>query len=138
MKVIALRGTANTGKSHTINVVYGFLLKDGYEQVPGHFRILGNPVFNDIMDMLTKNDVKVGIVGMGDYQRGEGSLTRLLNEIENKGCEIVICACRDIPGIEKAVTQYENHIFIDKTISSGSDNHRIVNSVDALRIIQAI
>ncbi|MFD2240390.1 hypothetical protein ACFSMX_05010 [Flectobacillus roseus] len=30
MKVIALVGAENTGKSHTINLAYAFLLRDGY------------------------------------------------------------------------------------------------------------
>jgi hypothetical protein len=57
MKVITLRGAENTGKSHVINMVYSFLLRDGYTQVPGNFRELGNPKFEDIIDILTKDDV---------------------------------------------------------------------------------
>ena len=100
MKVIALSGAENTGKSHTINVVYNFLLRDGYIQLPGHFRVLGNPIFEDIIDIITKKKVLVGFVGMGDYQRGQGaSLKSLLEELKNKGCHVAICACREITNI---------------------------------------
>ncbi len=135
MKIIALRGSKNTGKSHTMNTVYQLLLKEGYIQEPGHFRLLGNPLFEDVIDILIKDGVRLGIIGMGDYQRGEGSLAKLIKELEAKKCDVVICACRKIPNLEKAITQYPNHIFIDKTISSGDSNNRIVNGIDAKKII---
>lgn len=131
MKVIALLGGVNSGKSHTINVSYHFLLRDGYTQVPGHFRILGNPVFEDVFDVLEKNGKKVGVIGMGDYIIGAGSLKLLLADMQILGCDAVICACRNNPKIEAAVRAYSHHVFVLKTISSGRDNDRIVNAVDA-------
>lgn len=131
MKVIALRGAHNTGKSHTLNIVYQILLRDGYVQVTGHFRVLGNPVFEDFIDILEKDGQWVGFVGMGDYQRGPGSLRNLLGELQNKGCTLSLCCCRDIPKIERAVTNYPNHLFVNKTLSAGPHNDRIVNALDA-------
>lgn len=131
MKVIALRGPQNTGKSHTLNIVYQLLLRDRYVQVPGHFRVLGNPVFEDFIDILEKDGQWVGLVGMGDYQRGSGSLRNLLGELQNKGCKLSLCCCRDNPKIERAVTNYPNHLFVNKTPSAGPDNDRIVNAFDA-------
>lgn len=58
MKVIALVGNENTGKSHTINVVYSFLLRYGYTQIPGYFRELGNPKYEDLLDILSDSDEK--------------------------------------------------------------------------------
>jgi hypothetical protein len=139
MKVITLRGAENTGKSHVINMVYSFLLRDGYTQVPGNFRELGNPKFEDIIDILTKDDVLIGFVGMGDYQTGKGSsLKSLLEELKIKGCHIAICASRNNAKIISAVTEYPNHHIVDKTISSGSSNNRIVNVIDANSIIKNI
>ena len=138
MKIITLRGTENTGKSHTINIAYSFLIRDGWAQVPGHFRKLGSPVFEDITDTLTKGGVMLGIVGMGDYQRGGNSLTYLIEEVINKGCTVVICACRNKPGIEKAITNYPDHHFVDKTFSTSEAEHRIVNVNDALQMINII
>ena len=57
MKVIALVGNENTGKLHTINVVYSFLLRDAYGQIPGHFRNLGDPAYEDFFDILTKENL---------------------------------------------------------------------------------
>jgi hypothetical protein len=31
-------------------------------------------IFEDILDVLVNEDFKIGIIGMGDYQRGDGSL----------------------------------------------------------------
>lgn len=139
MKVIALKGAKNTGKSHVINMVYSFLLRDGYTQIPGNFRVLGNPKFEDIIDILSKDDVLIGFVGMGDYQIGQGSsLKSLLEEIKSKGCHIAICACRDIANIVNAVTQYPNYHIVDKTQSSGNSNNRIVNLTDANTMISKI
>ena len=138
MKVIGLKGRKGSGKSHTINIVYSFLLRDGYSQVPGYFRVLGNPKFEDVFDILTKDGVKVGIIGMGDFQKGKGGLGNLIKGMEKNGCDVVVCACRNEPKIEKGVTQYKNHHFVDKTISTGNNNNRIVNVIDAERVIRLI
>lgn len=138
MRVIALRGPENSGKSHVINIVYHFLIADGYTQLPGYFRVLGNPDFEDIIDILVQDDFKIGFVGMGDYQRGEGSLKNLLGELDKAGCNIAICACRNIAAIEKALTQYGSPDFIDKTPASDQSQYRIVNVADAMKILELI
>lgn len=138
MKVIALVGNADTGKSHTINTVYSFLLRDGYLQVPGNFRVLGNPKYKDFIDVIELRNVIIGFVGMGDFILGPNSLKSLLRELEQLGCHIAICGCRDIPKIVKAVTDYPNHHLVPKTSASGEANQRIVNVVDAERMISFI
>jgi hypothetical protein len=135
MKVIALRGEKDTGKSHTINVVYHFLLRDNWVQVPGHFRLLGNPDFEDFLDILSKDSLVIGIIGMGDYIIGPGSVKNLLKELENKGCHVAICACRTSPKIEAAVNGYPEHVWVEKTLSAGIENNRIVNVANAIQII---
>lgn len=138
MEVIALRGAMNTGKSLTINIVYNFLLSGPWIQVPGFFRILGNPKYNDVFDILIKDDSKLGILGMGDYQRTSNSLASLLKEQETNDCDIVICACRANLNIEKAVSHYANHVFVDKTIAVDLSNYLAVNQMDADKIIRLI
>ncbi len=139
MKVIALTGPANNGKSHCINNAYLLLLDSGYSQVPGHFRILGNPVFEDIIDILTDGKKKVGIISMGDYVTGVGrSLASLLHELDTKGCDAVICACRNNPKIFAAVRLYPIHHFHPKTTSTGLSNHRVVNASDARVLVSMI
>lgn len=138
MKVVALRGPQNMGKSHTLNVAYQFLLRDGYLQVPGHFRSLGNPTQEDILDILEKDGQKIGHCDMGDYQRGSDSLTNLLKYLEDNGCDVAICSCQDKLGIVKAVSSYKNYVFISKTPSKGDFDNRIVNGIDAERLVKAI
>ena len=137
MKVIALRGAQNTGKSHTINIVYQLILQAGYTQVPGVFRILGNPKQEDVFDVFIRGDVRVGIIGMGDYVKGLGSLKALLQEMVHHGCEVVVCSCQSNPKIENAVVQY-SHQWVDKTLSTGIGNERIVNGIDAARCFSFI
>ncbi len=138
MKVIALCGPANSGKSHTINIAYQLLLRDGFAQVPGYFQILGNPKFEDVYDILEKTGIRVGICGMGDYQRGGGSLKNLLLNLESQGCNISICGCQSKPAILNAVTNYPSHHLVPKTMSTGSANDRIVNGIDAYTVFNLI
>lgn len=139
MKVIALRGGVDTGKSHTINIVYSFLLRDGFKQdSTPYYRDLGDPIYKDFIDVLARGELRIGIVGMGDYVIGRESLANLIKELSAEQCSVVICACRDTPKIVDAVAQYPNHFFVDKTPSTGKHNHRIVNVQDAERMIQLI
>lgn len=139
MKVIALSGAVDTGKSHVINIVYTFLLRNGYTQIPGYFRELGNPAYEDFIDILEKEGKKVGFVGMGDYITGVGrGLKNLLEELKTKGCDVAVCACRDNPKIIAAVTAYLTHDIVNKTLSTGRENDRIVNVADALTMITYI
>lgn len=138
MKVIALLGKSDTGKSHVINIVYSFLLRDGYTQVPGHFITLGNPKFNDISDILVKEKIKVGFVGMGDYERGVSRLSKLISDLESEDCDFVICACRDREGIIKEIKKFKDHTFVKKTTSTEDSQNRIVNAIDADRMIAFI
>lgn len=139
MRVIALVGAENTGKSHTINLVYAFLLREGFVQIPGHFRVLGNPRFEDFIDILEKDGKRIGFVGMGDYIIGEGkSLKSLLDELMQNQCHLGVCACRDNPKILSAVLSYSSHLIFQKTNSTSEENNRIVNVRDAIRIIESI
>lgn len=138
MKIIALRGVENTGKSHVINIVYQFMLKDRWIQLPGHFRELGNSIYEDVIDILVKDEKLVGIIGAGDYQIGNIGLSKLLKELEIKGCDVVICSCRTNPKIEAAVLKYPNSLWINKTLSTGRNNDRIVNGIDAVGLFNLI
>lgn len=143
MRVIALLGGVNTGKSHTINIVYQLLLLNHYVQVPGHFRELGNPDFEDIIDVLqnTTFGKRVGIVGMGDYPPGHGAagLDSLLSELQVAGCNIAVCACTDKPAIKAAVTAYPVHQWVDKTLVGKKESaYRLVNNFDAVRIYHLV
>lgn len=135
MKIIALLGDENTGKSHTINLAYAYLVRDNFQQIPGVFRQLGNPKHEDFLDILHKNGMKVGIIGMGDLV---GELRRSLLYLEQQGCHSVICACRTKPNLEKVITNFPHHQFFRKTPSPSESLNRIVNVADARVLIAAI
>jgi hypothetical protein len=136
MKVIALRGNPNQGKSTTLNIAYQFMLLNGFIQVPGHFRVLGNPVQKDFIDILKIENKIVGIATMGDYSRkGYDSVKELLTYLDSQKCDVAICACNlNKAGTLSAVSNYPNHFFVDKTITSVESKIRIINGADAEKV----
>ena len=139
MKVIALQGPSNSGKSHTINIIYQFLLFEKWTQVPSHFRILGNSKNEDISDILMKNNILLGIIGMGDFPPGEKeSLDILINELEKKGCEIIICASTDNSKITDSLNTLYNPIWVIKSKPKTNADFRIINFIDAQNVINHI
>ncbi len=139
MKVISLRGPENSGKSHTINTVYSYLIREGFTQVPDNYRDLGNfQRDKDFTDILSKDKLIIGIVGLGDYQKGINRLQRLIDNLFKQGCMVVICASRNNAVFDNMVTVFGNYVFIDKTMSTGNSNNRIVNAYDAQQIVNHI
>lgn len=141
MKIIALSGSHDTGKSHTINLVYSLLILDGYNQIENVFESLGNPKQFDCFDILVKNSLRIGIIGMGDYLKGPYSLKNLIEKISKIRCDIIVCACRNDDGFTNIIKKHPNHIIIDKAIPLNDRNERditkfrIENLKDAKKII---
>lgn len=75
----------------SLNVVYDFLLRYNYQQFPGFFSVLGDPKNENVLDILTRDDIKIGIIGMGDLV---GELKRCLIYLGQQGCDSIICAFR--------------------------------------------
>lgn len=122
MKVVALLGMSNCGKTETLNYVYQLLLANGYVQVPGHYQDLSN---RDCLDVFQKGKDLFGFVNQGDYAITKSSLKNHLQYLQKAGCIKTICACTSKPGTIKAVTSYPIHHFINK----------IVQPIDSLRRI---
>lgn len=145
MKVIALRGEADTGKTETLNIVYQLLLSSGYKQIKNHFEVLGNPIIRDFLDILENDEtkIKIGFATMGDYARNSKkypcrNVKCLLKKLEDKGCDIVICACREsIKATVDAVKKYKN-IIVDKTVTVDEEIERLVNNADANKIYSIV
>lgn len=143
MEVIALRGQSDKGKSETLNIVYQLMLQFGYLQTPpgpAHFRMLGNLVQRDFIDILERKGKKVGIATMGDYGgNATESVKNLLAYLDSQGCDVAVCACRiGIASILNAVVKYPIHHFIDKTVTSNPHEERIKNAEDAEKIYKLI
>ncbi len=145
MKVIVLKGISSIGKSETLNIVYQFLLKDGYVQVPGHYRELGNKKYNDCIDILEKKDAKVGIAMMGDYEKYykdaiAGDIVQdLLLYLDRNECDIAICACNSTLKIAESFIKdnFENEI-IDKLPTTNLSERRIANGKHAENILEKL
>jgi hypothetical protein len=122
MKIIALKGSEHSGKSHTINIVYTFLLKDDYKQEPNVFKILGDEKNEDVFDILVKGEIRIGIIGMGDYQ----VLVKLIAQMIQFNCNVIICACQN-KIVDLLKDKYPTTIFIDKVLSTNKSLYRIDN-----------
>ncbi len=153
MYVIALAGEKDSGKSHTLNIVYQLLLFDGYKQVenlplPYQYRILGNPIQKDFTDILEKKGKLIGFATMGDYYTGdnvakEDTIKNLLEVLFDAGCTIALCACKsknpsnDKSKIQGEIGLYPN-IIIEKSPKAILSKERIVNNTDAQNIFNLI
>ena len=142
-KIIALRGASNKGKSKTLNIVYQHLLLFGFTQTPNHFRVLGNPVQYDFLDIIERKGLKVGIATMGDYQNGskrksKNSVETFIDYLIAQGCEVVVCAVN--LGLSRAISHITSysHEFVDKRNTLYDDEERTVNGDDAEKIYKKI
>lgn len=136
MKVIALKGDENKGKSMTLNIVYHRLIANGATQlIPLRFRELGDPNQRDFLDVLSYNGQTIGFATMGDLDNKEkDSVYDLLAELDSYGCDLAITTCRETGDTFNAVTGYRPHIIISKTPARAKSSERIYNVQDALAV----
>lgn len=139
MKILALEGSPDCGKTETLNIVYQFLLSKGYNQVSGFFLVLGNPKMRDFRDILENNEQRIGIVTQGDYVRGNNSIASHLKILFDSNCDIIICACTTKnPTAKKQVAKYAQHTFFIKSTTKISHKERLLNYFDAEQIMNRI
>lgn len=144
MKIIALKGPGDSGKSMTLNAVYQFMLLFGYRQEPGHHEELGNHDFYDCIDILVKDGVRVGICMMGDFDSNSEDVEKgyliqdLLTRLEKSRCDIAICACNSDKTRGIASIKKRNGIFVNKTVVTKAHDERFVNYQDAEKIYKLI
>ena len=73
MKVIALRGERDCGKTQTLIKVYEMMKTQGFQSLsdlPEDYKDLVN---NDFRDVLEYNGRRIGIVSQGDYARNHSN-----------------------------------------------------------------
>lgn len=120
MKVIALKGTHNTGKTETIIELYNLLVRDidSYQLVKSKYSVFGKkkqspPLGRDFFAIFENKKHKVGISSYGDNYE---IIIKSLKEFEKQECDIVITACLTKGNTHSAIKEYDcNPIFIDKT-----------------------
>ena len=120
MKLIVLKGEPDAGKTVTINYVYNKLRGQGYiESSKNVFKDLEN---GDFLMVLEKENVKLGVISQGDYAKGDCSVKKHLESLENQSCSIVICAQtigENKEKIQKAIDKYSQKEIV--TISKIQD-----------------
>ena len=134
MKIIALVGLSNTGKTTTINLVYNMVLQQGgmttQKQPLG-----GDP--NDFLDRVLWKNIKIVFFSMGDNS------TALANAIYNyreQNCDLMICSLSiGTPKIRanNALNSF-NATRINKTIDSQTNLEINANINDAQTILNLI
>lgn len=135
MKVIALKGEKDSGKSTTLKKVHELLMAAGGEQEPDCIKKLGGDP-EDIRDVINFAGKKIGIVTQGDYYKEEeNSVKKHLVWFKDNKCDIVICAWRGMTptskhwNIEREIGEilknYTNPIYLflqNKSEAEISDN----------------
>ena len=120
MKLIVLKGEPDAGKTVTINYVYNKLRGQEYiEPSRDVFKDLEN---GDFLTVLEKENVKLGVISQGDYAKGDCSVKKHLESLENQSCSIVICAQtigENKEKIQKAIDKYSQKEIV--TISKIQD-----------------
>ena len=142
MKVIALRGERDCGKTQTLIRVYEMMKSQDFQSLPGMYQDLGN---HDFCDVLECNGRRIGIVSQGDYARnhsnGAISVKKLLKDLEEeKKCDIAGCACQIGKGkgsIQKAIDSYQRQ-YIDKQKSISKQNQDKENEQFAKQIFSEL
>ena len=139
MKIIALQGKGNSGKTTTIKILHDIMLQNNYSQIPNMRQNHGN----DFLDIYIHpvSNLKVGITSSGDtYDLVNDRLQDLVNE----KCDVCICACRTFdrkpPGTVAATknfTGYKN-IYLPKTYSATVAHEVVDNTSDANKLFNLI
>lgn len=139
MRIIALRGNSNCGKSTTLNFVYAEIISNNrYCLDPGERLILGNPEMDDFECIIELADNRrIAFYTLGDYMR---DIPNAINKYVDMNVDILILASN---------TNYHNHLnaivahpftIVNKTLSNpqNEDNNLVVNLQDCGTILSLI
>lgn len=133
---IALSGTANKGKSETINEICTLLDEQYKDNSSYKLRIL-EQLEKDIVLIISIDSFKIGIISKGDIP--EDISTWLLKFREDE-CDIIICATRTRRGtVEEVNALYPEYDIIWATpYFSNEKNHSELNALAAKHIVDMV
>lgn len=103
--VIAVRGSANRGKTTSIQLAYS-LLRDLYPAAEVEELNIGS----DITVVITINGVKVGIESRGDPN---SRLFESLNHFVRIGCKVIVCSTRSRGSTVEAVKALDEKYHVE-------------------------
>jgi hypothetical protein len=132
--IIALKGKANVGKSHTIKLVSDFLLSN-YKNLKIVSKIPSNIDISIIIDI---SGIKIGIESQGDPG---GRLSESLIQFLEMNCDIIICATRTRGQTVNAVNKLNsshNIIWLNQVIETNITEQKNSNIKMAQIILSKI
>lgn len=130
MKIIALKGKGDSGKSTTIKMLPNILVANGYKQVPNKYQKHGG----DFLDIYDNGIKKVGITSSGDTF---DLVNKRLADLVGEKCDVCICACRTFdripPGTIAATKNFPGYTneYVNKTYASNASGELKANQYDA-------
>lgn len=130
MKIVALKGKGDSGKTTTINMLPNILIANGYKQVPNKYQKHGG----DFLDIYDNGKKKVGITSSGDTF---DLVNDRLSDLVTEKCDVCICACRTAdrkpPGTIAATKNFPGYTteYVNKTYAPNPSGELKANQNDA-------
>lgn len=134
MRIIALQGPSNKGKTSTFNILHKIILDHG--GVSTNKQPYGGDK-KDFIDTVLYNNLRIGILSMGDQST---PIAKEIWNFYNQNCDLVICALSTGTPKVRAnnALNHFNATRIQKTIAPNVNAELAVNTADAQTIFNLI
>ncbi len=106
--IIANCGEGNVGKTGSILLLYAKLRKAAGMDMPDGLVDKNE----DICKVVTINNINIGISSFGDTRQ---AIKEHLDELKDKGCQIIVTACRNNHEMIKLIKEYDEEYRIMRT-----------------------
>ncbi len=132
MRIIALTGPANCGKTTTLNLLWDQVTRAG---AVSSGKVPLGAGFPDFSDVVTYNGKKIAFYTMGDYS---GLLVSAIRNYHALGMDVLVCACNNkFVRPFREIAKYPNHLH-PKTPASTSLTESAANTADANTLFSLI
>lgn len=130
MKIIALQGRGNSGKTTTIKMLPDILIANGFKQIRNKRKNYGA----DFLDFYDDGNKKIGITSSGDTF---DLVNKRLNDLITENCDVCICdyrtADRKPPRTIAATKNFPSYKteFVAKSYANGTTDQLKANQGDS-------
>lgn len=135
MRIIALQGMPDIGKTSTLNLVYDMLVLNGGGVSTIRQPLGGDP--RDFSDIVVRGTQRIAFFTMGDYST---YLANAIYDYDRQGCDVLVCALSTNNAkvrANNALNQF-NTTRINKTIAPNGTSELATNTADAQTIFNLI